>query len=336
MAIKVRKTAILAKEETTYGTKPSMDASQDAIEITNLSLDITSEQVERKPYKSSYTKVAPLVAKQSYKLSFTVELAATGNQNNGASIPRWTRFLKACGCNIINVVESSSGAKNGYTKVIPYTDSTSSMSFEVYADGVRFDITGAKGTANFVFKANQIAQIEFEFVGLYNSPVDAIMPTMTYETLLTPVLCRNSNMTMGGTYSAGNDSNNTPPSITGGFAPIIQELNMKINNDLVQREDLNALFGVGGIEIIDRIVEGSLNPDMMKKSEYDVWTLFENGNPQAIKIKNGNTSGAIFELYIPKSVIKTLKLGDRDSVRIFDIGYTAVGDTDDEFVFVLK
>jgi len=336
MAIKVRKTAILAKEETSYGTKPTLDPSVDAIEVVDLSLDITSDFVERNPYKSSYTKTSPLVAKQSYTLSFNVELAGTGTQSNGTTIPRWTRLLKACGCRLISVAETTAGAGDGYTRVVPYTDSTDSLSFEVYADGVRFDITGARGKANIVFEANQIARIEFEFNGIYNSPVDATMPTVTYESLQTPVLCRNSQMTMGGTFSNGDDTTNTPPSVSGGYAPILSALNMNINNDLVQREDLNALYGVGAIEIIDRMVEGSLNPDMMKKAEYDIWTLFENGTAQTIKIQNGNTAGAIFELFIPQSVIKSLGIGDRDSIRTFDIGYTAVGDTDDEFVFVLR
>jgi len=333
MAIE-RRTALLAKKETTYGTDAHPAPNSDAIEIFDFSLSPNIEQVERKPYKESISPEATIAGKKYAQLSFYVEIKGNGAQNDGKTEPRFTRLLEACGFDVSAIAESAAGAGDGYFELKPKSDDFASLTFYAYLDDTLFVITGARGTCSFDMTANQVGKISFEFTGKFNKPSEvATFPDVTYETAPTPALCKGAGLTMGGSFADG--SGNTPPAITGGYAPILSKFTVELANDMAQRDDLNDPTGVGDFSILSRNTKGTVDPDTMKLSDYDIWQKFEAGEPQAIGGSVGNDAGNIVEVFVPKAVYNNIGLGVRDGIRTYETAFTAVGD-DDEVVVVLR
>ena len=208
------------------------------------------------------------------------------------------------------------------------------MTLYAYLDDTLYVVTGARGTCNFDMTANQIGKINFEFMGKFNTPTEVTsFPSVTYESTPTPALCKGAGLTMGGTFADG--SGNTPPAITGGYAPILSKFTVDLANDLAQRDDLNDATGVGDFSILSRNTKGTVDPDAMKLSDYNIWQKFENGEEQAIGGHVGSTAGNIVELFVPRAVYNSIGIGARDGVRTYETGFTAVGN-DDEVVVVLR
>jgi len=332
MAIE-RRTAILAKIETTYGTDALPDPATDAIEIFDFSFTPSIEQVERKPYKESISPEATLGGKKYASVSFYVEMKGNGVQNDGATAPRYARLLEACGLGVTATAESAAGAGDGFFEFKPVSSGFQSLTIYAYLDDTLYKITGARGTCSFDMTANQIGKINFTFTGKFNTPTEVTFPSLTYETMPTPALCKGAGLTMGGTFAEA--SGNTPPSITGGYAPILSKFTVDLANDLAQRDDLNDPTGVGDFSILSRNTNGTVDPDAMKLSQYDIWATFEAGTEQTIGGHVGNTAGNIVELIVPRAVYNNVSPAARDGIRTYETAFTAVGN-DDEVRVILR
>ena len=94
MALLTRRTAILTKIESTYGTDPT-PAGTDALLVRNLTVtpieaDVVSRDIIR-PYLGNYEQ---LLAQTRVTMSFEVEMAGSGA---GATAPKFDSLLRACG-----------------------------------------------------------------------------------------------------------------------------------------------------------------------------------------------------------------------------------------------
>ena len=315
MALLTRRTLLLAKTESVYGQDAVPDPSLDAIEITDLSISPNIDVVDRNLFRDTLSAQASLPAKKYTELTFSIELKGNGSQQDGATIPRIIRLFEACGFSTTAVPETTAGAGDGYFELKPISQNFSSLTFYVYLDQVLYKVLGARGNVEIVLEANTIGKANFTFQGLFVQPVDAAMPTATYEApTLAPPIVKGVNLTLGAS-----------------FAPCIQAFNVNMNNSLVQRDCMKATEGVGDIIITERKVGGSLNPDMFLASEYDVWSKFTSGTPEQIAGTLGTQAGNRFSITIPQAQYNGIGIGDRDSIRIFDISFDAIGQ-DDEVV----
>ena len=332
MAIE-RRTALLAKKESTYGVDASPSATIDAIEIFDFNITPNIDTVERKPYKESISPAASLAGKKYINFSFYIEIKGNGSQQDGATEPRYVRLLEACGFSVNAVAESAGGANDGYFELKPTSSNFASLTVYAYLDDTLYVVTGVRGTCTIETEANQIGKINFNFTGKYTKPVDTAFPSITYETLQTPPLCKGAGLTMGGTFTPA--SGNTPPSVSGGYAPILSKFSVDLNNNTTARDDLNDPSGVGDFAILERGTNGSIDPDAMKIVDYDIWQNFEDGTEQTIWATVGNTAGNIAQIFVPKAVYNGINTGVRDGIRTYETNFTAVGD-DDELVVVLR
>jgi len=318
MALLTRKTLLLAKTESVYGVDANPDPNQDAIEISDVNITPNIDKVERNLFRDTLSPLADIPAKKYTELTFSVELKGNGLQHDGTTVPRIVRLFEACGFQTTAHPESSAGAGDGYFELKPISSNFPSLTFYVYLDQVLYKVVGARGNVEIVLEANNIGKANFTFQGLFVQPVDASMPSATYEAPdLVPPLAKGVNLTMGSS-----------------FTPCLQAFSVNMNNQITQRDCLTAEEGVGDILITSRKPEGSLDPDMFLSSQYDVWSKFVNGTPEQISGTLGKTAGNRITVTIPKAVYSSIGIGDRDTVRIYDIGFTCIGQ-DDEVIIKL-
>jgi hypothetical protein len=314
MPIYARKTALLAKLETTYGVDAT-PTTDDVVEIFDFSITPNIDKVERNPYRPTLSPVAAIPGKRYTELSFYVELKGAGiDSTTGlAKQPKVVDLLQGCGFELtINNIDSNNDGTTDAVEYIlkPTSTDFKSLTFYAYLDGVLYKVTGARGNAQIQMEANNIGKIQFTFTGLFETPVDAAFPTVTIEEVIPPLI-KNVNLTMGG------------------YAPILSSFEVNMNNDIVQRDDMNAAEGVGGIDIIGRNPSGSLNPDMMLAAEYDIWTQFESGTPQSIEATVGSEVGNKVSINIPQAVYNSIKIDERDSIRVYTTDFTCIGNDDE-------
>jgi hypothetical protein len=320
MSVLARKTALLAKLESVYGVD-ALPTTDDLIEVVDFSISPEIDKVERNLYRPTLSPNASLPAKKYTQLSFTVELKGGGVDANGVAVaPKVVEIMQACGMSLtINEYDDDNDGNTDRREYVlkPTSENIPSLTFYAYLDGVLYKVLGARGDMKLQLEANQIGKMQFEFTGLFVEPVDAPFPTISCNSDIIPPIIQNVNLTMGG------------------YAPILSSFEVGLNNDIVQLDDMNAPAGVGEVIIQARKTGGSLNPDMMLASEYDIWTKFINNEEVEIKATIGNNTGNTIDIDIPKAIYNKIGIGERDSVRIYNVDFTATG-CDDELIITFK
>ena len=326
MAIYTRQTVVLAKLETAYGVDAN-PTENDYVEVFDVSISPNMETVNRNPYRSTFSPVASLPSKFSTELSFTVELKGSGLDDSGAiRYPAIGKLLEACGFTSHEVVDDSSSSVIGY-KFTPISTDFPSITFYVYLGNILYKVLGARGSVQIQLEANQVPKLNFKFTGKFLIPQDVSkipeIPEDVLKLFPTPHIVKCVNLTMDG------------------YAPVLSAFEVDMNNDITIRDDLNSCTGVGEVLITGRKPQGSLNPDMFNASQYDVWTKFTHAQPVSIqgtvgRYKDGSyDKGNAVDVIIPHAVIDKIGIGDRDTVRIYDISFVATGN-DDEVQLIFK
>ena len=202
--------------------------------------------------------------------------------------------------------------------VKPVSDNIGSVSIVVYLDGLLYKIAGARGNVVISMEANNTAKLQFRFQGLYLDPESSSVPlTCTDETILPP-LVKNA-QTLLDRY----------------FMPSLSTLEIDMNNSIVQRDDMNAEAGVGVIQITARNPEGNMNPDLVLPEEYNIWSKLKNAEFFEIRGQLGKDAGNTIKFAVPKALMTSLELAERDGIRIANIRFSCVG-CDDEVQLFLK
>jgi hypothetical protein len=318
MSIFTRKTAIFAKLESTYGVDAfsGVDPANntDMLEIFDVTVTPNIDKIDRNPFKASLSPEASIPSKKYTELSFYTELKGYGTDTNGITKePKVTRLLQACGFSLtVNEFDDNSDGTTDRKEYLltPTSNNIKSVTFYVYLDGVLYKIPGARGNVQVQLEANNIGKFNFTFTGLFVKPVDKAFPSIKTDEL-TPPLVKNVNLTMGG------------------YAPILSSFEIDMQNDVVQRDDMNAEEGIGSVDIIGRNPVVSMNPDMMLVADYDIWGKFINNEEVLIKGIVGSDLGNKVQIDVPRVVYNSLGIGDRDSVRIYDVSGTCTGNDDE-------
>jgi tetratricopeptide (TPR) repeat protein len=199
----------------------------------------------------------------------------------------------------------------------PTTDNIASISIAVYLDGLVYRIAGARGNVTFSLEANQVGKLQFRFQGLYLEPVEQHLSLSCTDSIIPP-LVRNTNIL-----------------IDRYFKPSLSTFEVDMNNNLVQRDDMNADAGVGDIQITSRDPQGNMNPDLVLPSEYNIWAMLKNASRFEVRGQVGDKVGNTVRFAVPNTVMSSLELGERDGVRISNIRFSCTG-CDDEFQLFIK
>lgn len=279
----IRKTAILARVETTYGTDAAPAGATDAILISNATFETIYNNVPRDLIRPYYGNSDELVGTRFMKANFTVELA---NSGTAGTAPAWGRLLRACGFAEANLTTPT---RVEYT---PVSGSFSSLTIDYHVDGTRRKILGAMGTCSIDLSADGRPMASFEFWGLDGGVTATADPTAVFTAWRLPQVVTAANsgtVTFGGTYTAG--------AITAGTTFLSRGLQITVGNECQMLTNL----GVGGqrISITNRSVTATAQLDLTPAQEVTLRSDINTNAVTSMSMTHGTGAGVGLIVFAP-------------------------------------
>lgn len=250
----IRKTAILAKVETTYGTDSTPTGAANAILVSNAQFALSYNNVTRDFIRPYFGGGGQLAGTRFVECSFEVELA---NSGTAGTAPAWAPLLRACG-----MAESilATPARVEYT---PVSASFTSLTIYYHIDGVRRIALGCMGNVEIMLNEGAAPMLRFTFAGLDGGSAATADPSVTLTAFKTPAVVSDVNtgdINLGCTYSAG--------ALAGGTTYPSRGLSVNLNN-VVSRK---ALLGGQAVQVSNRDVQGSMQLDLTAAQEVSFLT----------------------------------------------------------------
>ena len=309
MPLLTRKRLILLESEGTYGTDPTPTGA-DAVLVRDLSItplqsDVVSRDLVR-PYLGASEQ---LLANTRVECTFSVELAGSGT---AGTAPRYGKALLACGLS----ETVSAGVSVTYA---PVSSSFGSCTIYYNIDGVLHKVTGARGTFTINGAVGEIPTIDFTFTGIYNTPTDTALPSVTYGDQATPVVFKNGNTTGFELLS---------------YAGCLQSVSFDVGNSLVYRELVGCTKEV---LLTDRASTGSVTLEAVTMATKNYFTAaLSDGTLGNLLFQHGQTAGNIVDFASTRVDIGDVSYSDQDGIHMLNIPYTCVPSTagNDEFSLV--
>ena len=199
----MRKTAILAKIETTYATDAAPAGAANAILISNATFTFNYNNVDRDLMRAYLGGAEQLVGSRNVTASFDVEIAGSGA---AGTAPAWGPLVRACG--MAETITAS--ARVEYNPVSATFDS---LTIYYSVDGLLHKAIGCRGTMTMGMGEGERPLFKFTFTGIDGGTVAQADPTQTLTAFKPPLVVTDANsgdIKLGGTYATG--------AITGGTA----------------------------------------------------------------------------------------------------------------------
>ena len=292
-----RKRSLLAKIEGSYGSDPTATGSANYVEVVDLEIEpVASDEVEQetiRPYAGNYPV---LLANTKVNLSFGVFMVGSGS---AGTAPKYDPILKACGLSAATVSSTS----------VTYTPSTlatqSSVTFYVNYDGVRHKVTGCRGTFSISCAVNEIPRINFEMQGIFNTPTDQALPTVTKSLQPDPVLFKNGNTSSFSVF---------------GFAGALQSWELDFANEVIYRE---LVGGTKEALITDRRPSGTMVIEAVALSSKNFFTLATGTTTGTNTWSHSGGAGNIVTVSCPQTDLGQPTYEDSDGITMLNLPFYA-------------
>lgn len=308
-ALKVRNTAVLAKVETTYGVDIVPAATDGLWTIGSPPLpkfvDNTLKDVLGRGSLSKIPDAAP--GQRYWEISLKVPLRGAGAAYSTTVKPKISPLLRACGFQ--ETVTTTTGSE----KVVyaPRSSGFESVSLYYYWDGILYKALGALGNVNFVCKAGAIAFAEFTFSGLYATPTDVTIVTPSGEpTVAHPIL-------QSGAFQIGATS----------YASPFENINLNMNNTLTPSTDPSNATGISAINLLNRVPNGSFDPDAVLNATFPWHTNWETALLMALSFQQGTAQYNRVKFSCPQVQMNDIKPGNRNDLGLFTVPFDIVSNT---------
>lgn len=202
-------------------------------------------------------------------------------------------------------------------KMAPISDDQESITLVMYKDGVKHTMPGAFGTFEVTATAGQFAMINWTFTGTYVAPVDASMPSPTYERTL-PAQVELARLRVDG------------------FSAVVEEFTFNQNNDIQIRPDVSSAQGYIGTRIVARSPEGGINPEAALVADHDFWGQLRAASRMPFQMRIGKDQGNVVWVLAPSTQYSGMTYADRNGILTYDAGLRFPGYAeDDEVTFFL-
>ena len=245
----IRKTAILAKVETTYGTDSVPTGAANAILVSNPTFGLSYNNVTRDFLRPYFGGSGQLVGTRFVEIGFEVELS---NSGTAGTAPAWAPLLRACG---MSEALLATPARVEYT---PVSATFTSLTIYYHVDGVRRAATGCMGNVEIMLTEGAAPMLRFTFAGLDAGRTATADPTVTLTAFRAPQVVTDVNtgdINLGCTYAAG--------VLSAGTAYTSRGLTINLNNTVSRK----ALLGGQQVQISNRDVQGQMQLDLTAAQE---------------------------------------------------------------------
>lgn len=283
MARYPRKTAILAKIETTQGTDATPTGADNAVLISNQSITpYNANNIPRNIVRSYFGASGQLVGVGYVEIAFDVELAGAGAAGSAAP---WGPLLRGCG--FAETLTASVRAEYN-----PITDSMETVTIYYHDDGVLHKLLGARGGFSIKVGAGERPVFSFKFLGVYGGVTATANPSQTLTAWQTPLAVTDANtgdITLGCTYTAAT------PALTGGT--VYASRGIEIDAGL--QVGHTPLLGGETIDITGREVSAKFMLDLTAAQEVTAMADVLANATTSVGIVHGTTAGNKIMLFMP-------------------------------------
>lgn len=303
-----RKRELLVKVESTYGVDPTPTGASNAILVSDATIEVEGEVLERELVRGTIGDLPALRALRRARLKGAVELAGSGA---AGTAPKWGPICRAAGMS-----ETVTPATKVEYK--PVSSSHESVTAYWFADGLRHRVLGARGNAKLRLAANEIPRIEFELTGLYEAPTDTALPGGTYTGWSTPRIPNKANTTTCTLHS---------------LAAVCRSLDVDLGNEVVARDLVNAQ----DVILTDRAVTGQISIEAVPVAT-KAWFAIEDATTLgALSVIHGTSAGNIIELAASNVQILNPQYEEQDGVayQALDLRFTESAG-DDDFTLIVR
>ena len=282
-----RKSIILAKIESTYGTDPIPTTTNDALIAFDLEIAPETDPLERADLSVSLSRLKELGGKRRISVNFMTELRGSGAA--GTPPEGIGALLQACAMQETIVPATS-------VTYAPASSGFKSVTLYVYMDGILHQVQGCVGDVEISVVAGEIPMLKWKIKGLYETPTDIAFPSSYGPDATVPVPAKN----LAATFDA--------------YAAVIHELTLKLNNVLTERPHLGAIHGVAGFQVTDRNPEGEIIIEAVTLATKNFWPKFEGDTVQVLSMAIGSVAGNICTISANQCRIRQLPYEDADGI----------------------
>ena len=304
-----RKRLLLAKIEATYGTDPTL-AATDAVLVSALEVQpLQLELKDRELILGYLGNTEMVVGQRLVSVSFDVEIAGSGT---AGTAPKWSALMQACGFSETIVAVTS-------VTYAPISSAFKGVTLYFFADGVRHKVTGCRGTWSMALETGEIPKISFSFTGIFNAPTDETLPSPTFTNQADPVVV---------------NSANTATLQVHGYAACLSAFSLDLANETPFRQ----LAGcTQQVMITDRKPAGEVTieaPTIAQKNYFSAASAQTAGQFSWV---HGTTAGNIITFTAPTCTLGSPEYEDSDGIIMLKLPFmpqpTAAGN--DEFTLAL-
>lgn len=299
-----RKSVVLAKVETTYGTDPTPVVGTNAILSTVPQISLDNAILERTVTVGTLSPTQPVIGRKLWGATFGVELKSqSGILAGSSSAPlELDPILRMAGFQATYTAETTLGANDGYVTYNPRSDSIESATMYLFpGKEMRHKMTGAYANLNFDIAAGQYAMINVDAKGIYNEPTDTAATTPTYATAV-PQMVESISLAFGAVTSQ-----------------VVRNLSINMNNEIPERADVNSAEGFKGLRIAARKPEVTFRIEKMLAATWNIYNALDSGTTYSTTFTIGSVAGKKILVTIPKLTLTSIKESDDNGLVMLDV-----------------
>lgn len=291
MPLYERKSAILAKIETVYGTDSVPTGAANAILVENLSVTpLKQDLVERKGIQAYFGNRQSIEAGAAVEVGFDVEIAGSGA---AGTAPAYAPLLRMCGM-AETIVAVTSAAYN------PISAAFEAGTIYFHADGILHKALGCRGSVSLKLNAKVIPVYSFKFTGLYSPVTDVALPAQTLTAFQTPLTVNNTNTTGFAIH---------------GYAGVLSDFTADLGNTVVHRQ----VVGSESVLITDRNVTGKLTIEAVLVATKDFFGIAKACTLAALTITHGTVAGNKVKIDAAKVQLMNPSYSEQDGVKMLNL-----------------
>lgn len=316
----IRNTAILLKQEVTYGLDPVPTGAANALLVSNLNINpFNASNVDRDNIRPFLGGSEQLTGTRYVTCGFDLELSGAGTV---AIAPAWGPALLACG-----FAETLTATfRADYT---PVSTAFKSCTIYWYDDGLLHKATGCRGNVVFKLGVGQRPVMSFSFTGLYSTPTVVSNPAVTLTAFKAPQVITDANtgdILLGGTHAIG-----VAPVIAAGTAFPSQGIEIDMGNQV----DFNALLGGETVDMSRRNVTAKVMFDLTAAEEAAAYAVVEANTLTTLGLQHGTVVNQKMLIWMPSVQRINPTKGEANGKRLVGFDLRAVPVTGDDEIRIV-
>ncbi len=277
-----RNTVILLKVETTYGTDAMPTGAANALLVSNASINLAIDSVNRDLIRSTLGGSEQLVGTRHLEITFDVELSGSGT---AGTAPAWGPVLRACG-----MAETiTAGVMAEYT---PVSTGFESATVYYYLDGVLHKALGCRGTVEPKATLGERPMLSVKLLGLYGGVVANANPSTTLTAWRQPVAITDAtcgDVLLGCTYTGASGT------LTGGTAFPSRGATFTLGQDA----KFIPLLGGESVDITSREATGQISLALDAAQSVTAFSDIVANTIGSLGLTIGTVAGATVVLFAP-------------------------------------